>query len=93
MAARRLNGDEEAILDAMCERRTITTGDIASQTGLSMATVEQRLRFLSSRRYCEAAGYDPSVRTGVGRPQTIWGITERGRQAAITPNPDVWQAG
>jgi predicted ArsR family transcriptional regulator len=91
MGGRRLNEDEEAILDVLCEKRHSTTSAIATRARLTMAQVDKALRFLVYRRYCETIGYDATARATVGRPQAIWAITDAGRQAATTPNPAVWQ--
>ncbi|MBY6277850.1 hypothetical protein [Symbiobacterium thermophilum] len=74
---------EELILDILCERRYAYLGEVVREAEIASEEAERTLRALADLGY---------VRRYQGRHGLRYRITAEGREAARTPNPEVWTA-
>lgn len=84
-SAYQLTATDEQILDALMEHGPCLALELADWTGRESRALGPRLGVLV--RHGLVTGHTRS-----GHTRTEWTITDEGRRAAITPNPEVWQA-
>ena len=78
-----LSGEQELILDCLCEREAETAAGIAKYARLRREVALGILDYLRDRGYVESERVNKTW---------VYRITPEGRRAAVEYNPAVWSA-
>ena len=76
-----LGESQRAILETLKRRGSATTPVLAAELGLNVETVRSHLRALLGHGLVRRG---PTVRSGPGRPETVFGLTDRAEALRLT---------